>query len=206
VSPARARTSVDAIVAAGRELLDQGGLDAVTMQAVAERVAVRAPSLYKRLPSRAALIAAIGAAAVDDLAGRIAPLAADPDPADAIRRMASAVRAFAHANPRAYELIFLSQPDDARPPAERTAAASAPVLAAVERLVGRERALDAARLVTAFTHGFVSMELNGAFRLGGDVDEGFRYGMDRLIAALVADGAGGTREAAGSRTASPTGS
>ena len=71
------------------------------MQAVAERVSVRAPSLYKRLPNRAALIAAIGDAAVNDLARVLVPLSGDPDPAAALRRMASAVRAFATANPRA---------------------------------------------------------------------------------------------------------
>ena len=41
MSPARARTSGDEIVAAGRELLEAGGLEAVTMQAVAERVGVK---------------------------------------------------------------------------------------------------------------------------------------------------------------------
>ncbi len=61
MSPARARTSSEEIIAAGRALLESGGLEAVTMQAVAQRVGVRAPSLYKRVPGRAALIAAIGA-------------------------------------------------------------------------------------------------------------------------------------------------
>jgi AcrR family transcriptional regulator len=183
-------------VAAGRALLEAGGLDAVTMQAVAERVSVRAPSLYKRLPNRAALIAAIGDAAVDDLARELAPLSGDPDATSALRRIASAVRAFAAANPRAYELVFLRQPDASRPAAERTAAATAPVLSVVERMVGRERALDAARLVTAFTHGFVSMELNGTFRLGGDIDEAFRYCVDVLIAAL-SEGRGEDRPGSG---------
>jgi AcrR family transcriptional regulator len=196
VSPARARTSSAEIVAAGRALLEVGGLDAVTMQAVAERVSVRAPSLYKRLPNRAALVAAIGDATVDDLARDLAPLSGDPDAASALRRIASAVRAFAAANPRAYELVFLRQPDESRPAAERTAAATAPVLSVVERMVGRERALDAARLVTAFTHGFVSMELNGTFRLGGDLDEAFRYGVDVLIAAL-SEGRGEGRSPSG---------
>jgi hypothetical protein len=39
--------------------------------------------------------------------------------------------------------------------------------------------------VTAFAHGFVSMEITGAFRLGGDVDEAYRYGVDALVDALT---------------------
>jgi len=189
VSPARARTSVVEIVIAGRELLEAGGLDAVTMQAVAERVGVRAPSLYKRLPNRAALIAAIGAAAFDDLGRQITPLSRGPDPAAGLHSVAAAFRAFAHANPRAYELLFMNLPPESRPPAEHNARASAPLLTLAEQLVGPERALEAARLVTAFAHGFVSMELTGAFRLGGDVDEAYRYGVDVLVGALTPGGA-----------------
>jgi AcrR family transcriptional regulator len=185
VSPARARTSLDDIVAAGRELLEAGGLDAVTMQAVAERVGVRAPSLYKRLPNRAALIAAIGAATVDDLGRMLETIGRDDDPAPALRAAATAFRRFALANPHAYELVFMNLPPDARPPADRNARAAAPLLAIAQRLVGPEQALEAARLVTAFAHGFVSMELSGAFRLGGDVDEAYRYGVEVLVDALT---------------------
>jgi AcrR family transcriptional regulator len=185
VSPARARTSSVEIVAAGRELLEAVGLDAVTMQAVANRVSVRAPSLYKRLPSRAALIAAIAASAFEDLGREIAPLSRDPDPAAGLRSVAASYRAFAHANPRAYELMFMNLPPDARPPTADNALAAAPLLALAERLVGPDHALEAGRLLTAFAHGFVSMELAGAFRLGGDVDEAYRYGVDTLVSALA---------------------
>lgn len=185
MSPARARTTTADIVAAGRELLEAGGLDAVTMQAIAERVGVRGPSLYKRFPNRAAVISAIGAAAVDDLALELEPLTGGPDPAAALRAIAIAYRAFAHANPRAYELVFMNLPADARPPADRNALAAAPVLTLAERLVGPDRALEAARLVTAFAHGFISMELSGAFRLGGDIDDAYRYGVGVLVDALA---------------------
>ena len=45
-------------------------------------------------------------------------------------------------------------------------------------------ALDAARLVTAWATGFVSMELSGSFRFDGDLDQAFEYGLDRLLAGL----------------------
>jgi AcrR family transcriptional regulator len=186
VSPARARTSHDEIVAAGREILEAGGLEAVTMLAVAARVGVRAPSLYKRVAHRDALIAAIGEAVLEDLKGELDPVLEEPDASTALRGLAGAFRAFAHRNPRAYELLFMNLPADARPAAELNAAAAAPLLSVAQRLAGPDRALEAARLLTAFAHGFVSMELTGAFRLGGDVDAAYRYGVDVLVDALAA--------------------
>jgi AcrR family transcriptional regulator len=157
------------------------------MQGVAAQVGVRAPSLYKRFPSRGALIAAIATATLDELEQLLAPLRHDPDPAAGLRAAALAYRAFAWANPRGFELLYMNLPLDWRPPVEDTARATGPVLTLAERLVGREQALEAARLVTAFTNGFISMELVGAFRLGGDLDGSYRYGVDTLVDALASD-------------------
>jgi AcrR family transcriptional regulator len=186
MSPARARTSHAEIVAAGRELLEAGGLDGVTMQAVAERVGVRGPSLYKRFASRDELIAAIGASALEDLRRKLEPFGG-VEPAEGLPAVAAGFRQFALGNPRAYELLFMRLPSGSRPDPGLVAVAAAPLLELTRRLVGPERALEAARLVTAFATGFVSMELSGAFRLGGDVDEAYRYGVDVLVDALMAD-------------------
>jgi AcrR family transcriptional regulator len=205
VCPAGARTTSEAILTAGRELLEAGGLDAVTMQAVALKVGVRAPSLYKRFDGRAALIAAIGGAALEELAQRLAGLEASADARAGIRAVAEAYRRFARANPRTYELLFLNLPDPFRPPAAQNEEASRTLLLLAQRLGGAEDALEAARLLTAFAHGFVSMELNGAFRLGGDVDRAFDYGVAVLVDALARDQApaAGRRGDATARADSP---
>ncbi len=96
-------------------------------------------------------------------------------------------RAFAWAEPRAFELLSMNLPPDWRASVEDTARATAPVLTLAERLVGQEQALEAARLITAFANGFIAMELAGAFRLGGDVDGSYRYGLDAIIGALARD-------------------
>ena len=115
MSPARARTSSDAIVAAGRALLETGGLDAVTMQAVADKVGVKAPSLYKRVASRQALIHAIATDVAAELQAAIAPGLGEDDPADGARRVADGYRAFARRSPGAYQLLFTALLPDANP-------------------------------------------------------------------------------------------
>jgi len=178
--PTPERTSLTDIVAAGRDLLEAGGPSRLTMQAVAERVGVRAPSLYKRVRDRDALLGLVAAATVEELGERLA--AADPT----VAGLALAFRTFAHERPEGFRLM---QTVGAEPAAlER---ASAPVLRVAADLVGPAQALDAARLVTAWATGFLTMELAGAFRLGGDVAQAFEFGVARLTAALAPAGPAG---------------
>lgn len=171
--PTPERTTTAQIIAAGRELLEEAGPAGLTMQAVAARVGVRAPSLYKRVRDRDALLTAVCAATIDALTERL--LTAGPD----LSAIADAYRGFAHDQPEGFRLMFTTAaPHDAL---ERSAE---PVIRASSALVGGDDALDAARLFTAWATGFLQMELSGAFRLGGDVDRAFEYGRARLIAGL----------------------
>jgi AcrR family transcriptional regulator len=185
--PARARTSPDAIVAAARALLAREGPAGVTMQAVGAAAGVRGPSLYKRFADRAALLRAVESAARADLGARLARQTAD-DPVQRLRGMATAYRAFAHEAPHVYALLFAPGEAAAEGVRERAAAAG-PVLAVTRNLCGAEAALPAARLLTAFLHGWVSMELAGAFQLGGDVEAAFDFALTTLLSALPKRGA-----------------
>ncbi|WP_049557148.1 TetR/AcrR family transcriptional regulator [Nonomuraea sp. SBT364] len=174
--PTPEKTSFAEIVAAGRELLEAGGQQALTMQSVAARVGVRAPSLYKHVGNRAALLTAVAEATIDDLIARL------ESAGGSVEGVARGYRRFAQAWPEGFRLML-----SADVPPEILARAAAPLLEESRRLVGERRALDAARLVTAWATGFIGMELNGAFRLGGDVDEAFEYGLAAIRRAL-ADG------------------
>jgi AcrR family transcriptional regulator len=172
--PTPERTSIGEIVGEAARILETGGPAAVTMQAVAGAVGVKAPSLYKRVRDREALLGLVGAAAADDLT-RLLDGAGDD-----LGALLTAFRRFAHARPEAFRLLFTATVD-----ADSLAATSVPVLRATAAAVGDEQALPAARLLTAWATGFLMMELAGAFRLGGDLDEAFAYGVRHLVASLV---------------------
>ncbi|MET0853574.1 MAG: TetR-like C-terminal domain-containing protein, partial [Microterricola sp.] len=155
------------------------GLAALTMQAVALRVGVRAPSLYKRVHSRDDLIRLVAEASLMELAGR---LNSAQNPVD----LANRFRAFGHERPAAFQLIMTPGAGIpvARP--EFGAAASEAVLELAASLAGPDRALDAARTLTAWAAGFVSMELNGSFKLGGDIERAWEFGAAAIVEAIRA--------------------
>ena len=193
MSPARARTSRPAIIAAARDLLEDGGLEAVSMAGVAELVGVRPPSLYKHFGDRGGLLAAVATDVALDL-GRTMTEAVErsgADPAARLHGLAAAYRSFALTTPRAAALLFAGVAPDIVPTPESQVEAARPVLEVAEAIVGPARALPVARVLTAFAHGFTSMEAAGAFRFGGDVQEAYGLGISLLLAGLrrgAADG------------------
>ena len=127
--PTPERTSIDAIIGAGRAILEESGPAGLTMQAVAVRVGVRAPSLYKRVTDRDALVAAVAESVVTDLAAELEQVeqrsVARDTPTELLSALATAYRAFAHAHREGFALMFT---------------ASAP-LAALDRAAGPGPAL-----------------------------------------------------------------
>lgn len=189
--PTPARTSLAEIVTAAREIVEAGGLDDLSMQRVADAVGVKAPSLYKRVRSRDHLVRLVVEDVMDELRARLEGAATTGDPLRDLHALADAARTFARARPATFSLLFAPLPQGAQPDPDHLARASSTVLRTVTALAGAEEALEAARTVVAWIYGFISMELAGAFRLGGDVDRAYAYGIDRLGAALAGSTAAG---------------
>lgn len=177
--PTPERTSLDAIVLAARDLLERDGLAGVSMQAVATRVGVRAPSLYKRVQSREDLLRLVAEAALADLTDRL-------DASTTAKELVDGLRAFAKERPAEFALVMAPAPGTPRASKEANAASSGVLLRIAADLAGEPRALDAARTLTAWATGFITMELSGSFRLGGDVEAAWEFGAAHLVATLGA--------------------
>ncbi|WP_353828909.1 TetR/AcrR family transcriptional regulator [Agromyces sp. SYSU T0242] len=197
--PAPSKVTPGALRRAGREVLEQRGPSGLTMQSVATVLGVRAPSLYKHVRDRDDLVRVVA----EDVAGELgalldAALEGSAGAADAARSLAASARRFALANPHGYGLLFGPLPDGARVRGSALERSSLALLEVSRRLVGESEALEAARTLTAWLHGFTSMELAGAFRLGGSVDDAWSYGLEHLIRGL-----GGSRPAAAGPATTP---
>lgn len=179
-------------MAAGRQLLEEEGLEALTMRRLAERVGIRAPSLYKHLPDKAALEAAIIATGFEEAAAAFEQAVDEADEGaggepgggsggragggagvgagDALVGLAVAYRRFALEHPHLYRLMNSGPlPREHLPPGleGRTAA---PLL----RVAGSEAR---ARAVWAFAHGMVMLELDQRFPADADLDAAWQAGI-----------------------------
>ena len=183
--PAPSRTSIDEITASARALLEAEGVAAVTMQRVASAVGVRPPSLYKHVRDHGELMHRVANDVAEELADDLDAAASTGDPGHDLQSISTAFRAWAARSPAGYGLLTSPVPDSWRQDAELNARTSAAIRRATQDLVGPDEALDAARTFVAFVHGFVSLENAGAFRLGGDPETAYRFGVSTLIRAMA---------------------
>ena len=161
----RAREIVDA----ARAIVDAEGLDALTMRRIAERLGIRAPSLYKHFPDKQALEAAIISAAFEEQAEVFEQAVAGSD--DPLAALAAAYRTFALAHPHLYRLMTDQElrRDLLVPGVEERAGLS------VYRAAGEDA--NRARAAWAFAHGMALLEIANRFPPGADIDAAWREGI-----------------------------
>jgi AcrR family transcriptional regulator len=164
-------------VAAARELLEREGPEGLTMRRLAERMGIRAPSLYKHVESKEELEALL----IADVFREIGQLFRDAvaRAATGSRRkplveLARAYRTWALAHPHLYRLVTGGPLPRERLPEGLEAWAAEPVVLAV----GRDP--DRARAAWAFAHGMTILELDGRFPPDADLDAAWGSGIELL--------------------------
>ena len=178
----RAGLTRQVVVAEAATMVDESGFEGLTLAALAGRLGVRQPSLYKHIDGMAALRRDIAIGAARELTEILRRAAVGRARGDAIAAIAAAQRAWALAHPGRYQVSQASPPPgDAEH--ELVAADYLGLLTDVLSgfgLAGHD-AIDAIRALRSAVHGFVTLESSGAFAMPYDIDRSFA----RMVAALV---------------------
>src|SRR3954471_4709217 len=157
------------IVDAALELLEADGPAALSMRRVADRVGIRAPSIYEHLADKRALESAIISRGFEL---QTAAFAAAVDGAtDPLQAIAAAYRDFAAGHPHLYRLMTAHELDRAAL-AEGVEQRAAATLVAAAGGDG-----DLSRAMWAFAHGMTILELDRRFPPGADLDAAWARGL-----------------------------
>jgi AcrR family transcriptional regulator len=159
------------IVLVARRLLEEEGYERLSMRRLADRLGIRAPSLYKHLPDKQALETALISTGFEQWAHACEQAASSDAPLPAL---VTAYRAFAREHPHLYRLMTERPLDRERLGPDVEERAARPFVAAV----GGDQ--DLARALWAFAHGMTILELNGRFPRDADLDAAWARGARAL--------------------------
>ncbi|MDZ4763178.1 MAG: TetR/AcrR family transcriptional regulator [Chloroflexota bacterium] len=168
--PYPTRIDRETTIATARDLIEQHGVEWLSLAKLAEQLGVKAPSLYRHFDSKAVLLKAINELALEELIAALNAVPADDDVRRRLSAMADVWRAFAQRCPNVYMLLYGRADESIRPDADHALRLALPLQALVGQFAGAAASLAALRGIYALMHGFVMLELAGQFRRGGDLD------------------------------------
>jgi AcrR family transcriptional regulator len=173
----RAGLSRDDVVAAAAELIDEIGYHELTMGLLAQRLGVRAPSLYKHVDGLADLQHRVATLAMTQLGDAVRDAMQGRAGRDALTALLTATRAYVTAHPGRYTATIGAEftgPDDP------LLAASARVIDSIAAVlrgygVGEAEMVHAIRTIRCTLHGFAALQASNGFQWSGDPDETFDW-------------------------------
>jgi AcrR family transcriptional regulator len=180
----RAGLTPAAVIDQAAAIANADGLEAVTLARLAGALGVRSPSLYKHVAGLTAIRRALAVRGLDEASARLERATVGKARDQALFALAHAYWRFAREQPGLYAASVVAP----RPGENDVAVAGERLMGTVLAVlsgygIAGTDALHAARGLRAIVHGFVSLDLAGAFRLKLDLAESF----DRLLAAFARD-------------------
>lgn len=163
-------------------MADEVGFGKLTLAALAERLGVRQPSLYKHLDSLAGLQRCISIEAKRELGAVLARAAVGRSGADAVHAMSHAYRAWALLHPGRYQAAQLGTvAGDSEDEIVSLAIVQVCTDALAAYQLEGDDAIDAVRAFRSALHGFVDLESGSGFGLKADIERSF----ERLIRGIT---------------------
>jgi AcrR family transcriptional regulator len=158
------------------------------MGLLAERLAVKTPSLYKHVTSQADLAHRIAVLAMTEVADAIRDAIQGRAGSDALAAGAQAMRTYVREHPGRYAAGNAAHPtasdDPLIPAVERVLASWAAMLRGYH--LDSDQEIHAMRMLRSVLHGFATLEMAGGFQIDASVDDSFTWMIDFIDQGLRA--------------------
>ncbi len=173
----RAGLTRDDVVTTAAGLADEIGYQQLTMEALAQRLGIRAPSLYKHVGDLADLRHRIATLAITELGDQIRDAMQGRSGLDALSGCFTAYRAYVTAHPGRYTATIGAQFTGTGDPLLAASARVVDSIAAVLRGydIGEQEMDHAMRTIRCTIHGFAALQAAGGFQWSGDPGESFTW-------------------------------
>src|SRR6266567_4840535 len=181
----RAGLDQEAVVEAAAKLVDEEGIEQLSLGRLAERLGIRTPSLYNHVAGLPGLKHDLALYCLRDVLNHLLHSTIGKSRAEAIFAFANAYRAYARKTPGRYALT-LQAPD----PGDRELQAVAQQIIEVALVIlepyklSEEEAIHAIRGLRSIVHGFISLEVAGGFGMPVDLDASFHWLINLFITGL----------------------
>jgi AcrR family transcriptional regulator len=175
--PYPAKTDPESILNAALKMLERDGPETLSMRNLATALEMKAPSLYRHYPDKAALESALKMRGAELLQAALEKAITAKEPTEAMRKSAKTCLKFARAHPYLYDLMNA-------PGGTPSTGAAKDLWNTILEIVGNltDKPDDTASSVAfwAFLHGFCSLERTGQFGASGSKGA-FEIGLEALI-------------------------
>ena len=174
-----------AVVEAAARLVDEEGVEALSLGRLAERLGIRTPSLYNHVAGLPGLRHELAVYCARDLLDHLTRAVMGRSGAEAIRALADTYRAYGRDYPGRYAFTLRAPPADD----EQMAALARQVLEVIQAALrpyhlSDENMIHAIRSLRSIVQGFVSLEIAGGFAMPVLLDDSFHWLIKLFIAGL----------------------
>ena len=174
-----------AVVEAATKLVDEEGVEQLSLGRLAERLGIRTPSLYNHVAGLPGLRHELALYCARELRDDLTQATIGRSRAEAILALADAYRAYARQYPNRYR--FTLQAPAADDP--QLAAIAAEILGVIYAVLhpynlGEQNTIHAIRSLRSIVQGFVSLEVVGGFAMPVDLDDSFHWLIHLFIAGI----------------------
>ena len=166
------QVSKESIVHRAAELIEEAGVDALSLSKLAAALGVKAPSLYRHIGNKNQLLQEVNLLTLQNLFATLqqAIEQANGDPQMQMEALCVAYRQFAHRHAQLYLLAYTHKAEGLRPDEDLLVEMIMPIQMVMVQICGEANALTALRGALALMHGFVMLELNEQLQRGGDLE------------------------------------